>query len=479
MDLQPGARLGDRYHLRQRLGAGGMGEVWLAVDEVLRRTVAVKAMLPEVARDPDFARRFAAEATAMARVNHPAVASIHDYGSSHGVAYLVMEFVDGESLAQRLTREGRLAPDVTMRLVADVAAGLAAVHDQGLVHRDIKPANLLVRRDGTVVITDFGIARHEDASLLTASGAILGTPSYLSPEQVRGEPAGPRSDVYALGLVAYECLAGERPFTGDNPYAVALQRLESSPRTLAVAVPDPIRAVVARALATDPGERWPSAADLAAAARANTTLPAAASPVHAAVTTPPAGRVTSGKPRRLALVAALAAVVLGLGGFAAWFTLADGNAGNAAAGNGGDAAKAGSGAPKAGSDSPGTGAAPVGFAACGDALCPAAPLCWAGTTTIGGEAMPIRSLDCAAGHRWETIQAVPLPPGEIDLDTLIEEPAVAAACSTTVLAERSRDPAATENWNLHAWPIERDGVTLVHCLTGSPEGETTGSRVQP
>ncbi|MEU4561021.1 serine/threonine-protein kinase [Actinoplanes sp. NPDC023936] len=476
MDLQPGARLGDRYHLRQRLGAGGMGEVWLAVDEVLRRTVAVKAMLPEVARDPDFARRFAAEATAMARVSHPAVASIHDYGSSHGVAYLVMEFVDGESLSQRLAREVRLAPDVTMRLVADVASGLQAVHDQGLVHRDIKPANLLVRRDGTVVITDFGIARHEDASLLTASGAILGTPSYLSPEQVRGEPAGPRSDVYALGLVAYECLAGERPFTGDNPYAVALQRLQSSPRTLAVAVPDPVRAVVARALATDQRERWPSAATLAAAARAATTPPAADAAAPAAAdppAVPAAGGVTSGNPRRPALFAALAAVILALGGIAAWSTLGDGGhgtTGNAAA------AKDPGASPGAGSD---PGSATAGFTACGDVSCPTEPLCWAGTTTIGGEAMPIRSLDCAAAHRWETVQAVPLPPGDIDLDTLIQRPAVAAACSTAVLAERSRDPDATKGWNLHAWPIEMDGVTLVHCLTGSPEGESTGSRVQP
>ncbi|TDO36473.1 serine/threonine-protein kinase [Paractinoplanes brasiliensis] len=265
--LQIGHRLGDRYRLVDRIGAGGMGEVWRGVDEVLGRPVAVKAMLPAVAGDPDFARRFLAEATAMARVNHPAVASIHDYGRSHDVAYLVMEFVEGESLAQALARSGRLGPATTMRVIAQAADGLQAIHEQGIVHRDIKPANLLIRRDGAILITDFGIARHDDASRLTASGAILGTPSYLSPEQVLGQPATARSDVYSLGLTAYECLAGQRPFEGDNPYAVALQRLQSAPRTIGIHLPAPILRVVERALATDPAHRWPTAAALAHAAR--------------------------------------------------------------------------------------------------------------------------------------------------------------------------------------------------------------------
>ncbi|MCO8271329.1 serine/threonine protein kinase, partial [Actinoplanes sp. TRM 88003] len=288
--LQIGFRLGDRYRLVDRIGAGGMGEVWRGVDEVLGRPIAVKAMLPAVADDPDFAQRFLAEATAMARVNHPAVASIHDYGRSHDVTYLVMEFVEGESLAQALARSGRLTPEQTMRVIAQAADGLQAIHDQGIVHRDIKPANLLIRRDGAVLITDFGIARHDDASRLTASGAILGTPSYLSPEQVLGQAATGLSDVYSLGLTAYECLAGQRPFEGDNPYAVALQRLQAAPRTIGVQLPAPILGVVERALATDPAHRWPSAAALAAAARAATGPTSSAWPAQSPSGLPPGAR---------------------------------------------------------------------------------------------------------------------------------------------------------------------------------------------
>ncbi|HEX5206003.1 MAG TPA: serine/threonine-protein kinase, partial [Actinoplanes sp.] len=327
--LHAGVRLGDRYRLEDRLGAGGMGEVWRAVDELLGRRVAVKAMLPSVADDPDFARRFLAEAKSMARVNHPAVAAIHDFGTAGGIAYLVMELVAGESLAQRLARAGRLGAAETMRLIARAADGLQAVHDQGIVHRDIKPANLLIRPDGSVVITDFGIARHEDASRLTASGAILGTPSYLSPEQVMGQAATPRSDIYALGLTAYECLAGERPFAGDNPYAVALQRLQSAPRTIGVTLPVPVVTVVERALALDPADRWPTAAALAGAARA--TEGAGSSPALRPADSgrraglpavpPPSGPVGrpggAARPRRAVVVAASLAVLLVAAG-AAW-----------------------------------------------------------------------------------------------------------------------------------------------------------------
>jgi hypothetical protein len=482
VDLYPGVRLGDRYHLQQRLGAGGMGEVWLAVDEVLRRTVAVKAMLPEVARDPGFARRFAAEATAMARVNHPAVASIHDYGTSNGIAYLVMEFVDGESLSQRLARDGRLSPEATMRLVADTATGLQAVHEQGLVHRDIKPANLLLRRDGTVVITDFGIARHEDASLLTASGAILGTPSYLSPEQVRGEPAGPASDIYALGLVAYECLAGERPFTGDNPYAVALQRLQSSPRTIAVALPGPVRAVVARSLATDPQNRWPSAAAFAAAAReAGADAPSKAIPGVGLPAAPEARRAVgprgdsgAGKSsrQRRAMVAAVAVVILLLGGAAAWTATTKGGAKPTTAATKGDGQPATGAAPTEAAKT-----APAGFTVCGDAFCPTEPMCWGGPVVVSGKPNPPRRLECSEPHYWQTFQAVPAPDDEIimkgDDDDPIKRPDMAAACTVEDMAARSKNPATTKGWDMSALPIPAGTTPLMHCLVGSPNGETT------
>ena len=158
------------------------------------------------------------------------MASIHDYGRSPDITFLVMELVDGSSLAQILARAGRLGQSDTMRLIAQAADGLQAVHDRGIVHRDIKPANLLIRRDGRWSSPTSASPACDDASWLTAPGAILGTPSYLSPEQVLGQPITVRSDVYALGLTAYECLAGERPFVGDNPYAVALQRVRSAPR---------------------------------------------------------------------------------------------------------------------------------------------------------------------------------------------------------------------------------------------------------
>ena len=264
-------RLGGRYRLDARIGAGGMGEVWRAVDEVLGRVVAVKAMLPEVAGEAGFAKRFLVEAKAMASVNHPAVASIHDYGHSDGITFLVMEFIDGASLAQLLARRGRLASGDVMRVVAQAADGLQAVHDCGIVHRDIKPANLLIRRNGALLITDFGISRTQGGTQLTATGAMLGTPTYLSPEQVLGQPATAQSDVYSLGLVAYECLAGRRPFEGENPFAVALQRIRVAPQTLGGDIPPSVLAVVEGALAVEPAHRWPSAAALADAARSAAT----------------------------------------------------------------------------------------------------------------------------------------------------------------------------------------------------------------
>ncbi|MEU4626572.1 serine/threonine-protein kinase [Actinoplanes sp. NPDC023801] len=459
--FQAGVRLGNRYLLQQRLGAGGMGEVWLSVDEVLRRTVAVKVMLPSVAGDPDFARRFEAEATSMARINHPAVASIHDFGRDQGILYLVMEFVDGESLAQRLSREGRIAPDETMRLIEQAAIGLQAVHDQGLVHRDIKPANLLVRRNGTVVITDFGIARHEAASRLTVSGAILGTPTYLSPEQVRGEPAGPQSDVYSLGLVAYECLAGDKPFAGDSPYAVALQRLQEGPRTIKVTLPVPVQATVERALAIDPRDRWPSAAAFATAARDVVSGPPSA-PVPAPAPTPAVSR------RMPALIAALAALLLIGGGAAVWGFL------------GGDD-KAGATLLMPAESDPSRGPEqqwePERFTTCGDAYCPVEPMCWGGMTSTSGVPLPPRRVGCEEPHYWETFRAVPLPAGGVTIDSdapLIERDDLAEACSELAMASRSVEPAKTRRWQRDAWPIPVGADTTLHCIASAPGGESTG-----
>jgi hypothetical protein len=438
-----------------------MGEVWLAVDEVLQRTVAVKVMLPAVADDPDFAKRFESEATSMARINHPAVASIHDFGRDQGNHYLVMEFVDGESLAQRLTREGRIAPEETMRLIEQAAIGLQAVHDEGLVHRDIKPANLLVRRNGSVVITDFGIARHEAASRLTVSGAILGTPTYLSPEQVRGEPAGALSDVYSLGLVAYECLAGERPFVGDSPYAVALQRLQEGPRTIKVDLPVPVQAAVERALAIEPRDRWPSAAAFGAAAR-DSVLVAVPKPALAPPTAKPAANRLPG------LVAALSVVLLAVAGVLAWGLLSKDDEGEATM----QVPSTSSAAANQGQDWE-----PQGFVSCGDAYCPVEPMCWGGLVANSGVAVAPRPVDCAEPHYWETFRAVAMPAGGVrisDADPLIERSGIAEACSAQAMTSRSSEPTKTRKWQRDVWPIPVGADTMLHCIASAPGGESTG-----
>jgi serine/threonine-protein kinase len=263
----PGALLADRYRLDERVGGGGMGEVWRATDQVLHRTVAVKVMRPELLEEPGFADRFLIEARTMATIRHRGVVGVHDYRGDASGALLVMEYVAGESLSKLLQRFGRLDPARTMHLIAQAAEALQAAHDRGVVHRDIKPGNLLVTADDLLVLTDFGIARSTASTPLTATGAVIGTPSYLAPEQVLGKPATARSDLYALGVVAYECLAGRRPFDGENPFEIAMKRLREAPPPLAVDAPPAVRAVVERALAADPEQRWPSATDLATAAR--------------------------------------------------------------------------------------------------------------------------------------------------------------------------------------------------------------------
>jgi eukaryotic-like serine/threonine-protein kinase len=282
----PGALLANRYRLDERVGGGGMGEVWRATDEVLGRTVAVKVMRPELLEERGFAERFLTEARTMATIKHRGVVAVHDYQGDPSGAFLVMEYVDGESLSRRLHRFGKLDPVRTMSLVAQAAEALQAAHDKGVVHRDIKPGNLLVTADDTLVLTDFGIARSAASTPLTATGAVIGTPSYLAPEQVLGKPASPLSDIYALGVVAYECLTGRRPFDGDNPFEIAMKRLREPPPTMTGDVPIEVLAVVDRALAADGAQRWPSASALASAAR-GAMAPATSAPATRAAPTSP------------------------------------------------------------------------------------------------------------------------------------------------------------------------------------------------
>jgi serine/threonine-protein kinase len=265
--MSPGAMMGGRYRLDERIAGGGMGDVWRGTDEVLGRTVAVKILLSALLEEPGFAERFRGEARTMATINHPGVVNVYDYGSEEGTAFLVMEYVEGDALSHTLGRVHRLTPARTMALIAQAADALHAAHEKGIVHRDVKPGNLLVRPNGTLVLTDFGIARSAAAAQLTAAGSVLGTASYISPEQAKGATASPLSDVYALGVVAYQCLAGKRPFEGDNPVEIAMRHVRDAPPPLPGDIPPAVRQIVERALAKDPAGRYPSAAAMAHVAR--------------------------------------------------------------------------------------------------------------------------------------------------------------------------------------------------------------------
>jgi eukaryotic-like serine/threonine-protein kinase len=307
--ISPGVTLGGRYVLDERIAGGGMGDVWRGTDEVLGRTVAVKILLPALLDEPGFAERFRGEARTMATINHPGVVDVYDYGSDQQLAFLVMEYVEGDALSRTLSRVGRLTPARTMALIAQAADALQAAHANGIVHRDVKPGNLLVRPNGTLVLTDFGIARSALVGQLTVAGSVLGTASYISPEQASGAVATHASDVYALGVVAYQCLSGHRPFDGATPMEIAMKHVRETPRPLPGDIPLQVRTIVERALAKDPNARWPSASALAAVARqaaaslANTAAQAPtgsparpAGPVSPAVSHPQTGRPSSGVP---------------------------------------------------------------------------------------------------------------------------------------------------------------------------------------
>ncbi len=302
-NVGPGMTLAGRYRLDEHVAGGGMGDVWKGTDEVLGRTVAVKVLLAALVAEPGFAQRFRDEARTMATINHPGVVNVYDYGSDQGITYLIMEFIEGDALSKTLSRVGRLTPGRTMSLIAQAADALQAAHDKGIVHRDVKPANLMVRPNGTLVLTDFGIARSAQASQLTAVGSVLGTASYISPEQAAGHLATSASDVYALGVVAYQCLSGRRPFEGGSPIEIALQHVDAVPPPLPPDIPSPVRILVDRCLAKAPNARWPSASALAAAARlaANgQTVPAAPQtrPISGAPASPGPVGPTSGAGRQ-------------------------------------------------------------------------------------------------------------------------------------------------------------------------------------
>jgi serine/threonine-protein kinase len=259
--------LAGRYRLDSRIAVGAMGEVWRGTDEVLSRPVAVKLLRTEYAQYPETLARFRSEGRHAGSLSHPGIARVYDYGEDTGgasgpkLAYLVMELVDGPSLTEVLGR-GPLPPRQAMDVVAQAAAGLDAAHRAGLVHRDIKPGNLLLGADGQVKITDFGISHAAGSAPITVSGTLLGTPAYLAPERVAGEAATPASDLYSLGVVAWECLAGGLPFTGA-PIEVAVAHRDRPLPSLPDAVPADVAVLVAELTAKDPRARPRSAADVA------------------------------------------------------------------------------------------------------------------------------------------------------------------------------------------------------------------------
>jgi eukaryotic-like serine/threonine-protein kinase len=262
--LQAGHRLGP-YRIEARLGQGGMGMVFRAAGDD-GRVVALKVLRDELVADEAFRRRLAREARAAAEVRHPNLVPVLDVGEADGRVYLAVGYVEGRSLAERLAGDGPLGVPELVRLAAEVGDGLEALHGRGIVHRDVKPANILLATDGTAVLGDFGLAKNRAWTVLTRPGQVLGTLAYLAPERIRGEPAAPLSDLYALGCVLYECLAGAPPFAGRGVLQVGMAHLEEEPGDPAAGradVPPALVWTVRQALAKDPARRPPTPAALA------------------------------------------------------------------------------------------------------------------------------------------------------------------------------------------------------------------------
>jgi eukaryotic-like serine/threonine-protein kinase len=259
--------VGERYRVEARIGQGGMAEVYRGFDPVLNRTVAIKVLLPQFARDAGFVARFRREAQAAARLNQPNIVGVYDTGADGDRQYIVMEFVEGRTLAEFLAGGRRLTPVQSVELTQKIGAALASAHAQGIVHRDIKPGNVMVTRDGTVKVMDFGIARMQTDITAPQTSSVIGTPTYLSPEQAQGQVVDARSDLYSLGCVLYELLAGRPPFTGDTPVAIAYKQVNETPVPPSAHnadIPPRLDAVVMKCLAKNPANRYQSAEELSA-----------------------------------------------------------------------------------------------------------------------------------------------------------------------------------------------------------------------
>ena len=267
MNYEPNLLIADRYRLDHVIANGGMGQVWRATDEVLGRAVAVKVLRPEAAEESGFLERFRAEARNSASLQHPNIVTVFDFGEGEHSAYLVMELIEGEPLSAVIRDRGPLPPELATEVLYQAAIALQAAHDAGVVHRDVKPANIVMDADGYARLADFGISRALAHSNLTQTGEMLGTAHYLSPEQVQGQQAGPASDVYALAVVGYEMLTGERPFDSDSMITTALAHVSQPAPALPDSVPDPLRTTVMAGLAKRPEQRPRSAGAFAEALR--------------------------------------------------------------------------------------------------------------------------------------------------------------------------------------------------------------------
>jgi serine/threonine-protein kinase len=321
MTLNPGQRIGDRYTLVGRLGGGGMADVWLADDEMLGRRVALKFLHERFAQDANFVERFRREAQAAAGLQHPNVVGVYDRGETEGRHWIAMEYVEGASLKDLIARA--LTVGEAVEIVRQVLAGTKFAHERGIIHRDLKPQNVLVDRDGRARVVDFGIAR-AGASEITQTGSVLGTAQYLSPEQAQGLETGATSDLYSIGVLLYECLAGRVPFEADSPVAVALKQISEPPRRpseLNPQVPPALDAIVLRALAKDPANRFQSADEFIAALDAAEVDPSGGTALAAAVAEAPPAAVVEDDYRpwwKRWWVVALAVLALLLAGVAAF-----------------------------------------------------------------------------------------------------------------------------------------------------------------
>ena len=300
----------NRYEIQRGIARGGMAQVYLARDQLLDRPVAIKVLFPEFARDPSFVERFRREAQAAANLNHPNIVGIYDWGQERGTYFIVMEYVEGRSLRDLIRAQGALPPAQVAEIGAEIAGALAFAHRSGVVHRDVKPGNVLMTAAGRVKVTDFGIARatqDNSGEALTQTGAVMGTATYFSPEQAQGLPVDGRSDVYSLGVVLFEMLTGEPPFSGDTPVAVAYKHVrEAAPRPSdrVLDVPPDLDTIVVSAMAKELDSRYQSADDLRDdLVRFGRGKPPSAAPVTAAVAELPTG---AGASRTEAMPAAAA-----------------------------------------------------------------------------------------------------------------------------------------------------------------------------